>query len=77
LTAGTMHELNQQGDTKIVWDSDKPDEVAIAKAAFDAAKKKGMLAYSAEGKKGERGTQIREFDPDAERIILVKPLQGG
>ncbi len=31
----------------------------------------------AEGKKGDKGEQIRTFDPDAERIILVKPLVGG
>jgi hypothetical protein len=74
---GQMHDLNEKGDTKIVWSADNPDEVAIAKTAFDAARKKGMLAYKAEGRKGERGSQIREFDPDAERIILVKPLQGG
>jgi hypothetical protein len=72
-----MHELNHEGDTKIVWDAENPDEVAIAKKAFDTARKKGMLAYSAQGAKGERGAQIREFDPDAERIILVAALQGG
>lgn len=77
MTAGTMHELNDKGDTKIVWDSENADEVAIAKAAFESARKKGMLAYKAEGRKGERGEQIRTFDPDAERIILVKAIQGG
>jgi len=35
------------------------------------------MAYKAEGKNGERGEQIRKFDPDAERIILAKPLVGG
>ena len=35
------------------------------------------MAYKAEGKQGERGIMLREFDPDAERIIMVKPVQGG
>jgi len=77
MTTGVMHELNHEGDTKIVWDSENPEEVAVAKAAFTAARKKGMLAYAAQGAKGERGSQVREFDASAERIILVKPMQGG
>jgi len=74
---GQMHPLNEEGDTKIIWDANDPASVATAKAAFDKAKREGMLAYRAEGEKGRRGTQIREFDPDAERIILVKPQAGG
>jgi hypothetical protein len=60
-----------------MWDRTQPDEVAAAKRAFDDLKKKRYLAYKAEGKKGERGELLREFDPDAERIILVRQVQGG
>jgi hypothetical protein len=74
---GQMHETGKEGDTKIIWDKDNSDEVEIARAAFDSALRKGMLAYAAEGSRGRRGTQIRTFDPDAERIILVRPMQGG
>jgi len=77
MTAGVMHELNHEGDTKIVWDSEDADSVAVAQKAFDTAIKKGMLAYAAEGKKGERGAQVRTFTPEAERIILVRPMAGG
>ena len=72
-----MHTLDHTGDQKVMWDSSAPDEVDAARATFDSLKKKGYLAYRAEGKKGEKGEQIRTFDPDAERIILVKPHQGG
>ena len=72
-----MHTLDRTGDQKVMWDSSVPDEVDAARATFDSLKKKGYLAYRAEGKKGEKGEQIRTFDPDAERIILVKPHQGG
>ncbi len=60
-----------------MWDRTAPDEVAAARQAFDDLKKKGYLAYRAQGKKGDQGELMRTFDPDAERIIMVKPSQGG
>jgi hypothetical protein len=72
-----MHTLDRTGDQKVMWDSSSTDEVDAARETFKRLTKAGYLAYRAEGKKGEQGTQIREFDPDAERIILVKPHQGG
>lgn len=74
---GQMHELDASGDQRVMWDRTQLDEVASARKTFDDLRKKGYLAYRAEGKKGEAGEQIREFDPDAERIILVRPSQGG
>lgn len=74
---GTMHTLDRTGDSRIMWDKDNADEVAAARAQFEALRKKGYLAYKAEGKNGEQGEQIRRFDPDAERIILVKANVGG
>ena len=65
------------GDTRIMWDPKNKDEVATAKAAFDAAKKKGMLAYSVDPESADKGEVIREFDPKAGKIIMTKPLAGG
>lgn len=66
------------GDTRIMWDPRNRDEVATAKAAFDAAKSKGMLAYSVDEKTGESsGRVIREFDKKAGKIIMVRQLVGG
>lgn len=72
-----MHTLDHTGDQKVMWDSAQADEVDAARETFTRLRKAGYLAYKAEGRKGERGEQIREFDPEAERIILVKPHQGG
>ena len=75
-----MKVLDQTGHTTHGWDADKPDEVAIAKAAFDAAIKKGYRAFNViEDKDGEskRGTPMTTFDPAAEQMILVPQLQGG
>lgn len=74
---GTMHTLDRTGDTKLMWDKDNRDEVAAAKRTFDDLRKKGYAAFRAEGKRGERGELMRSFDPDAERIIMVRALQGG
>lgn len=69
-------ELNETGDTKLIWDTDNPDEVEAAKAMFDKLKKKGYLAYAV-NKKGDKGEVLTEFDPEAERIILAPQMKGG
>ena len=66
------------GDTRIMWDPNNEDEVATARAAFDAAKKKGMLAYTVRVDDPTKpGEVIRKFDPAQGKIIMTKPLQGG
>lgn len=72
-----MHTLDRTGDQKVMWDADSDEEVEAARETFKRLTKAGYMAYRAEGKRGEQGEQIRAFDPDAERIILVKPHQGG
>ncbi len=76
IRLGEMAILDGTGDTKVIWDAHNPDEVAAAKAQFDTLKKKGFIAYTV-NKKGDKGEVIREFDPDAEKIILSPPLAGG
>ena len=65
------------GDTRIMWDPRNEDEVAAARAAFNAAKKKKMLAYTVDQEGGKTGTVIREFDPQLGKIIMTRQLQGG
>ncbi len=69
--------MGKDGDVKKLWDSTKPDEVADAKRSFDDLRKKGYLAFRVTGKEGEKGEQMREFDPDAERMIMVPQMRGG
>lgn len=74
------HELaimDHTGDTKLLWDSDNKDEVDNARESFNRLRKKGYLAYAVKGKNGDKGEQLKEFDPDAERIIMAPPLGGG
>jgi hypothetical protein len=75
----TQHELcvlDRTGDTKIIWDSTKKDEVATARKSFDDLKKKGYMAYSVK-KNGEKGELLHEFDEEAEKIILAPRMVGG
>lgn len=74
---GHLSVLNGEGDTRVMWDSRNKAEREAAKEQFEKLTSQGYLAYQAEGKKGTQGEQIKKFDPKAERIIFVRPTQGG
>lgn len=76
-TRNVMEILDPTGDTKVMWDRNNEDEVAIAKAAFDAAITKGSSVFAVKGKKGEQGKRLTEFDPAIERMIVVPQMVGG
>lgn len=63
------------GDTQVSWDPNKSDEVENAQATFDDLVAKGYMAYQVTdiGK----GEQIKKFNKDFGRIVLVPPLVGG
>lgn len=77
MSQGELSMMDHAGDTKIIWDADNADEVAAARRTFDDLRKKGFAAYSVEGKDGEKNEVVREFDPEAERIIMAPPMVGG
>lgn len=74
---GEMAILDRTGDTKIIWDRNNADEVANARRTFNDLKAKGYLAFKVTDKDGNKGDQIREFDPAVERMILTPPMRGG
>jgi hypothetical protein len=76
-THGEIAVMSSKGDTKIIWDRKQADEVSNARRTFDDLMKKGYAAFSVKGKDGDKGEQIKAFDPDAERMIMVPPLAGG
>ncbi len=73
---GEMAIMGTEGDVKQAWDSENSEEVAAAKATYDKLVKKGYKAFSVK-KDGEKGKEIFEFDPDAEKIILIPQMKGG
>jgi len=79
LEAKPVHELvilDTTGDTKIIWDSENDDEIEAAKETFKKLTKKGYLAFKVK-KGGDKGEVVKEFDADAERLILSPPIAGG
>ncbi len=73
------HELavmDRTGDTKTMWDPNKPDEVEVAEETFKRLKKKGYAIYRVTAK-GDKDTIMHTFDPKAEKLIAVPPIVGG
>ncbi len=74
---GVMSEINESGDTKVIWDRNNPDEVDAARATFDRLTKSRRFAAFNVKPGGDKGGPMQTFDPDSERIILVPQLRGG
>ncbi len=72
-----MKILSRIGDTKYQWDSDNDVEVSAAREVFEKRVKKENWAAFRESRIGTKGDRIKEFDPEAQRIILVPPISGG
>ena len=65
------------GDVKQIWDAENEDEVDAARRTFDYLISKGYYAYRVNEEGDAAGQAIREFDPQAERIILRQTMVGG
>lgn len=66
----------QAGDYHIMWDSTREEEVAQARKTFNEFKKLGWVAFSVTTK-GDKDEIIKDFDPDAEKIIMAPKAAGG
>lgn len=73
---GTMNVPDKTGHTKITWNRVVTAEVEVARAAYDAAVAKGYQPFAVRTD-GSQGTRLREFDPNAQEIMMVPKLQGG
>ena len=72
-----MQVMDRTGDTKYVWDRNNETDVAVARAAFNEAKKRGHIAFKVDKEGNKTAEQITEFDPNLERIIMAPPMRGG
>jgi hypothetical protein len=72
-----MEIVDGTGDTKLIWDRANPDEVENARQTYDRLKKKRYQAFRVVGEKGAKGESMAEFDPQAERMIMVPAMVGG
>ena len=67
--------LNSNGDDRTVWSKDDAEAYREAKEQFDKLKAKGWFAYKVTGKWGKE--EIKEFDPNADKIVMSPPVVGG
>lgn len=75
---GRFEVMGKEGDSKLIWDANNPEEVENARRQFNfLVGEKKFAAFHVEGDKGDKGQQMRTFDPKAGRIIFVPPLAGG
>lgn len=73
---GELRVMGREGDTRMTWDRGNADEVESVRAMFNDLRRRGHLAYSVE-EGGGRGEVVREFDPNAQKVILAPPMAGG
>ena len=65
-----------EGDLKTMWDPDDEDQVDHASETFNKFRDKGMVAYRVK-REGGKGEVMREFDPEAEAMIMAPRISGG
>lgn len=65
----------QTGHDEKAWDKSDPVSVKEAQARFNELTKRGYFAARQEADGSH--TQLREFDPEAETIVLRPQLIGG
>ncbi len=75
---GTMRILDHTGDTAVTWDLDDETAVRAAEEIFEREAAQSKMAFARSfGAPVEQAERIRSFDPSAEEIIWVRPIQGG
>lgn len=73
-----MSVMTGYGDLKKIWNSANQDEVEDAKRSFNhLVKEKRYLAFRVDPEDGTKSEQIREFDAQAGKMIMVPPIAGG
>jgi len=70
--------MTGHGDVRKIWNAANADEVEDAKRTWEhLVGEKGYMAFLVNPEDNTKGDQIREFDPNAGKIILVPPMRGG
>ena len=59
------------------WDKDDPEDVAEARKTFNKLKGLGYSFFRVDPKSGDKGQQIKDFDPAAGKIIATPAFAGG
>lgn len=66
---------DSSGHTEVLFDTEKIETVIEAEALFQAALDKGGAAFKIDTVNGD--TRIKDWDPTAAEVVVIKPLVGG
>ena len=72
---GTLKILDHTGHTSVDWCTDLQETVDAANARFNEMLGQGYTAFEMDGPK--TGTQVREFNPEANSIVMIPRMVGG
>lgn len=67
--------LSREGDTVLEWTKDDAKSIAAVKREFDSLIASGYQAFKVDSP--TEGEVIRNFDPEAETVIMTVPMVGG
>ena len=73
---GVMHVLNTTGHQSLTWDEADVSSVENAVKEYAALRNDGYVAFK-KGSGKEDVQRIDSFEPDADEILWLRPLQGG
>jgi hypothetical protein len=73
---GVMRILDSSGDTEVLWDVSDDEALAKAASLFGELASEGKLAFE-RNEPQTTASRVREFNPQADEIIWVRPIQGG
>ena len=73
---GRMHLLNHTGHSTLEWDVLDPASIDAAVAEFERQLDGGLFPFKRDVP-GGTAQRIDTFDPTAEEILWLSPLQGG
>lgn len=65
------------GHVKHEWDKNNVKDVEAARAEFVRLKSLGYSAFRVDPETGEKGQKVIEFDPTAEKLVMMPPFAGG
>lgn len=76
IAKSVMKILTDEGDERLVWDRDNGREAKQAKKRFLDLIKQGYTAFSVD-LDSQKNRKIKEFDVDAEEILMVPEVVKG
>jgi hypothetical protein len=74
-----MRVLDSTGDTAVTWDIEDEEAIRTAEAHFRRLlENERRMAFARHaGANADEAELIRAFDPTADEILMVRPIQGG